>query len=245
MRPEIDLDTSIAKYMSLTHLLYMLENKTFYIRRRYTFDDRKESTIYPWEIGALYGFQSKPSKDVIAKNQQATQKLIDEHKKYCNLPTSCWTLNSDENYLMWKAYAPECGVMITSSGNRLVDAIDYSGYDLICIPLIYKGYRNQNILSAKDRFYSDEREVRFYFDSDNDDTTNSEGDHIELPICPEKLIGKIVISPFIKKTKALEIKKILKDKYQLHAELSSIEVHNEPWKINIEQSNNRVNPDKQ
>lgn len=186
------------------------------------FDDRKESIIHPWETGALYEFHSKPSKEVIDKDYQATQKIIDEHKQCSYLPTSCWTLNADENYLMWKAYAPNCGIMITSSINQFVDAIDYSGYDLICIPMMYKGYRNGTFLDAKDRFYANERELRFYFDSDKCDKSKPEDDYIELPIDTKKLIDNVVISPFIPIKEAIKIQKDLKDKYNLRAKLSEI-----------------------
>lgn len=222
MRPEINMDAPIAKYMNLNHFLNMLVHGKFYACRRFKFEDRKESILHTWEIGELHEFHSKPSKDVKDMEYMTAQKIIDEYKQYSYLPTSCWTLNANENYLMWKAYTHECGVMITSSINRFVDAIDYSEYDLICIPMMYKGYRNESYLDAKDRFYSDERELRFYFDYDNDDMTTLDGDHIELPVEPSKLISEVVISPFMPRVVSSLLIKHLKDNYNLNARLSAI-----------------------
>lgn len=137
---------------------------------------------------------------------------------------------------MWKAYAPEDGVMIKSTINCFTRAVDYTGYDLICLPMSYCGYwgvGTEETAMCKDRFYADERELRFYFDFDTDNQALADGDHIELPVNPKELISGVIISPFVDKDKVAEHRKELREKYNIIASYSSIVNHNTSMSANV------------
>lgn len=224
MRPEITLDTPIAKYTELEHLLSILENNKFFVNRRYKFEDCKESELSLFEYGPFYEFYSRPSEEQLESNHKASIEQLQNHSLQSIIPTSCWTYRVQESYLMWKAYTNQCGVMIRSTIDKFIQAIDYTGYDLICIPIEYGGYHyspNGTTLNCKDSFYSDERELRFYFDSDLENT-KVENDYIELPVNPKELITDIVISPFVNQKEGDRIIKLLKDRYKIVARHSLI-----------------------
>lgn len=137
------------------------------------------------------------------------------------LPTSCWSKNHHESYLMWKSYAGEVGVCIESSVSNVVASLenDYSddpntGNHIICGSMDYVGVGDSeaNKLFGKSNAFKDEEEFRFYFHHEDD---NSEMDHLFIPINPTILIDKIFLSPFVCPKACEKIVSMLKSDYNL------------------------------
>ena len=73
-----------------------------------------------------------------------------------NCPTSCWTLNDNESYLMWKSYASEFGARIKTSVYNLIASIKLdlasdSQNKILCGSMDYKGGFYKFIFSSLKR----------------------------------------------------------------------------------------------
>lgn len=157
--------------MSFETLLQIL-NGDFYVPRKALFSDEREFGFIPLKNR----FALRPicdDSELANRALEECKKSIDDYKERMNksrfLLTSCWTLNCMENYLMWKAYAPQIGVCVRTTIGKLRDAIkfDETDYITICSPMEYKGGETFSDFLAslfkKDLYYESEQEIRFYF----------------------------------------------------------------------------------
>ncbi len=220
-------DTKICRYLSLDHFIDMMECHRFYVNRRKAFDDVNERYIpFHWS-GFLMpvGENIPPQPD----RSQFWQDTRIEYSRWANMPTLCWTLTTQESYLMWKGYTDEIGICIVSSIGRFLNSIldgkDFHKSKCIvhCGQMIYNGYFSMNMEEMpfwKGVEYVSENELRFYFEI-KDDT--NEDTHIYIPINYSTLIDKIIISPFVCSRTATALSEMISERYKISVSLSKIQ----------------------
>lgn len=196
----------IFRYMEFEHLISMLEKKTFYVAKKRLFPDPNESRLPLRSAFSMRGVGQ------IVNEEQSIRESIEWHNKkelyikYSHLPTSCWTYQEKDNYLMWKSYTSSIGVRVKTTIGKLIESLDTEGYDILCGYMHYDGYGYGNIkkihdcLFSKEKMYADEREFRFYFNPINVETEKHllENDYVELKIYNSvNLFDEIIISPTV------------------------------------------------
>ena len=85
---------------------------------------------------------------------------------------------------------------------------------------------SEDIIWYKEPYFSDEREIRFYFSTDFSkivsDEENNEG--VFLEVKKELLIHEIILSPYINKNAAEELKQSITETYGIKTTTSKIEI---------------------
>ena len=221
-------DIQIRRYMDLDKLIVLLETNKLVAKRRKEYTDEHES-LPP----LMYTFAVTPCGE--HPQMSVKEKIFTQAKRYSEireLPTSCWTKNNHESYLMWKSYASNMGVCIQSSSHRLIQSLTNSedikvnDYDIYCGSMNYyqavKVPMREEWMFWKDREFSDEKEFRFYFEFNKDDNKD---DSIKLiPINPSILIEKVILSPFIDINARHKLASILQREYGINVEPSKIKI---------------------
>lgn len=158
----LDWDTPILRYTDLNEIFCLLKEDKFRLSKRKQYSDR-------WEQGAddlrsldkFHAIGTPVDKRKMSDNAEL-------RKGYAELLSTCFTLESDENYCMWKSYAPtDMGVRYTSTVGDFLNNIDTGDYTVYVGAMDYfkydMGVNNPKFLFTKNVCYSTEREVRFYF----------------------------------------------------------------------------------
>lgn len=215
-----DKDFILCRYMDLEYFIRMLKTETLYAKRKRCYEDPFEKHI-PMDSPIFMkpnGGNTSPQPRMDERKKEA----INEYEKWAVMPTSCWTLDKENNYLMWKSYAPN-GIRIASTFNLFVSAIcSDSNFSRDTCTLHYGsmeyGRFSKTVQSAfwKDIAYRGEHEFRFYFEleGDNCDTRECNGENgICIPMNMGLLIKSVQISPFVNYTTAKEIERIFKCHY--------------------------------
>ncbi len=211
----------ICRYMELEYFIRMLKTCTIYVKRKRFYEDPFEK-IPPMD--AAYRFSPCGENTLPQPEREERRKSIDvEYAKWAAMPTSCWTLDKKDNYMMWKAYAPHLGIRINSSVNGFMSSIVGNAKFSRNKCTLHYGKMNYNNLDKKDhaafwkdQAYRDEREYRFYFEIEGDscnigDCGGNKG--ISIPINKDDLIESVTISPYINIITAREIETFLKCRY--------------------------------
>lgn len=225
--PDALLDTPIRRYLNLDHFIDMMECERLYVNRRRVFSDKKERYLpFSWP-----GFMM-PVGDNLPPQPDKTEywkSVRNIYSKWASFPTICWTLTTQESYLMWKGYTDEIGICIVSSIGRFLNSIldgkDFHKSKCIvhCGQMIYNGYFSMNMEEMpfwKGVEYVSENELRFYFEI-KDDT--NEDTHIYIPINYSTLIDKIIISPFVCSKTATALSEMISERYKISVSLSKIQ----------------------
>lgn len=206
-------DREICQYMRLDYLIQLLETRKYYVSRRRVFPDLNESyqnKEMNFPMNVAHGDDSYSQKD-------RPIPYVD----IIHCPTSCWTLKTSESYLMWKSYATEIGVCIKSTVHNLIASLELDlaidGKDtVVCGSMLYENicptYNEEKQLFSKDIVYSDENEFRFYFYL-SDDNTKRTTNFCLIPVDPNVMIDKIILSPFICKDASEKIARMIKCSY--------------------------------
>ena len=208
-------DREICQYMRLDYLIQLLETRKYYVSRRHVFPDSYES------------YQNKKlTFPITVVKGDDSHNLKDRQIPYLDIihcPTSCWTQNTNESYLMWKSYATEVGVCIKSTVHDLIASLKLDlardGKDkVICGSMnygrIFPTYDEEGQLFDKDTVYSDENEFRFYFYLSDDNTKRTTNSCL-IPVNPNVMIDKIILSPFICKEASEKIARMIKCSYDI------------------------------
>ena len=241
---EIDVNCSICRYMDFDVFLSLLSGD-FYVPRRLCFMDIRESGIV--SKYQRFAFASYNGKSELAlENQKRLEGILQNYKSSKLLFTSCWSGDIDENFLMWKSYTSRVGICVRTTIQNFLDAIEdsYNKYLVICSPMAYQNTNNSNILVknifCKEKYYSSEKEIRFYFIPIGEEITNSmnldinqinralsdyineEEQRLREPnyknyhiykVNPKRLIKSVVLSPFLRTNSVINIKKILLERF--------------------------------
>lgn len=163
------------------------------------------------------------------------KKKINEQKKYVYI--SCWYNSDNESEAMWKLYGSKYGIAIKVNFEKLINNFAKNNLKFFSGKIIYEGtkYNNSNnelssdIISffIKRNCYEHEKEYRFLIEEK--DISDKEGIEFDL----EKLdfIEEIIISPFLPKYEAQQIKKtinqLLKNKNILKVRISKLNDYND------------------
>lgn len=208
-------DIAICQYMRMDYLIQLLETQNYYVSRRREYIDANESyqniklsvPIAPAHKGKY--------------PQQDTIKRIIPYFDIIHCPTSCWTQNTDESYLMWKSYATEVGACIKTTVHNFVASLDLAlekdgDNKVVCGSMNYNkvmpSHDELKQLFDKDIVYSDENEFRFYFHL-ADDTDKKSTKYRLIPVNTKVMIDEIVLSPFICKEAANKFARMIKHCY--------------------------------
>jgi hypothetical protein len=202
--------------MSLDYLIRLLETHKYYVRRRREFDDANES----YENVKL-AFPIAPAKNYNSQDQELTKRII-PYFDIIHCPTSCWTKNEDESFLMWKSYATEVGARIKTTVHSFIASIELDleqdGMNkVVCGSMSYKkdlipSSNELGQLFNKDKAYSAENEFRFYFHISSDSDKKSTKYHL-IPVNTYVMIDEILLSPFICKEAADKLARMVKCTY--------------------------------
>lgn len=202
---EIPFETPIYRYTSLSNLLSILgkdgSNGTFYISQRTRFSDRREKGEYLDKHFNCFHFSvagMPTNKRTLYKWRYNDAQILET----CKLYASCWTLQEEEDFLMWNAYADKIfGVRLETTIQDFVESIDIqkSSYMIYGSKMIYgKEKAIQNLFDAlfyKTKFYENEKEFRFYVLTSNQKEYDTA--FVRLNVNPKILIKGITFSPFI------------------------------------------------
>ncbi len=221
-------DTTIFRYLSLDHFIEMMECHRMFVNRRKAFDDVNERYIpFHWS-GFLMpvGENTPPQPD----RKQYWKETQDEYARWANMPSLCWTLTTQESYLMWRGYADKYGVCIVSTIRKLLNSIQ-DGKDfqkekctLHCGQMLYNGFStmdNESLPFWKGHEYVAENELRFYFDIESDEGKEN---HILIPFDYSTLINKVIVSPFVRPKTAKAMAEMLQEKYKIIVSPSKIQI---------------------
>lgn len=228
----IGLDTPICQYMDLNYLMTLLTNKKYYITKKKFFVDKLGKRI-PLRLRFLpipCGQVGK-TRDQERSQAERTAAICHYEQNAANLLTSCWTERITENALMWDRGGEKHKVCIKSTIGNFISAISTSDYVIWCGKIIYEPIypvlQSEDIIWYKEPYFSDEREIRFYFSTDYNNVTagNAGVYNIQLQVQPETLIQEIILSPYIDKKTSTEIKKCIQERYHISTSSSAIEVN--------------------
>ena len=226
----ISSNTEICQYMDIDYLIALLSKNKYYIKRKKFFIDKLEKSI-PFKTCCVlnqYGKKFTPE-------QNARQEsLIQLSRRYEDISsmllTSCWTERVTENALMWDRNGERRKACIKSTKGDFVNAFGQMEYTIWCGKMLYE-YMHTSIISDdiiwyKEPYFSDEREIRFYFSKEfskviPDDRTD---DHVLLSVNINCLIKEIVLSPYIKREEAEKIQNSFQKKYSITTKLSEIRI---------------------
>lgn len=206
----LTLETPLCRYTRLENLLSLL-NGNFFVSKRGSFCDMSE---YKGDITeADFKFRLLIGNQYSATDIKNVKDFLNVDAK--NLFVSCWSSDTNESYLMWKAYTPDkYGVMIKASIHNIASSFGSPLPHIICSEMRYgKLLETMSILDAlfhKDTSYKDEKEVRFYIQS-LDSTLNINNTFFK--ISPTIMVDEIILSPFLSDTECLYIKDLLGNRF--------------------------------
>lgn len=216
--------------MRLDYLLQLLEIGKYYVKRRKCFEDANESyrnlklAIAPVSVG----------ENVIS--QPISIERIIPYTRISDCPTTCWSMNEEEKFLMWKCYATEIGACIRTTIHKFIaslqlDLNENSENKLVCGSMDYKKFIPSTIeeyqLFDKDIAYADEQEFRFYFyfpSYDQDNKTKDNEQRILVPVDTKVMINEIILSPFISTDAADKLIRMIKCAYNIEVKRSVIKI---------------------
>ena len=222
-----DEDKIICQYLRLDYLLQLLETGNYYVRRRKYFADANEK----YYKSLKYMFAPVLNGENVIPQPMSLERII-PYTKIVDCPTSCWSMNEEENYLMWKCYATEMGACIRTTIHNFISSLkqDFSENSeniVICGSMDYKNFQlsfdEEKQLFDKDKAYSEEKEFRFYFHLPSYDT-NKDEKGILVPVDTKVMIDEIYLSPFMCKDAANKLARMIKCAYGIDAEQSKIKI---------------------
>lgn len=208
-------DREICQYMRLDYLLQLLETRKYCVNRRREFVDSNEK-YQDFKLSIPIA----PAHKENYPKQEPTERII-PYFDIIHCPTSCWTKNTEESYLMWKSYATEIGARIKTTIYNLVASLEIDlekegENKVVCGSMNYKEFRPSydelRQLFDKDKVYADEDEFRFYFQL-SDDTDKKNTKYRLIPVNTAVMIDEIILSPFICKDAANKLARMIKCSY--------------------------------
>lgn len=214
------LSAPICKYTDLFNLLLLLSNE-FYVGAKKRFSDMLESGDCFLNFSVDLNIIGEPLSKMEWKMSQQMREDVKETRDWL---TSCWTLKTEEDYFMWKTYAPNLySVKIETSLLCLLDSLDLSDYEVYISKMNYQDDRHilkdfTAYMFYKYSYYKGEEEVRLYFLPLNPKETKHDSVYLKVK-SPDKLITGITLSPFLSQTSKCKLKEFLIKEYNIEREL--------------------------
>lgn len=214
------LSMPICKYTDLFNLLMLLSNE-FYVGAKKRFSDMLESGDCFLNFSADFNIAGEPVSEMKWEMSKQMRKDVKETKNWL---ASCWTLKTEEDYFMWKTYAPApYSVKIQTTLLCLLDSLDLSNYEVYVSKMNYHG--NSHILKDftaymfyKYNYYKGEDEVRLYFLPLNPKEIKHDPVYLKVKN-PNKFLTDITLSPFLSQTSKCKLKEFLIKEYNVERKL--------------------------
>ena len=225
-------DTPICQYMELEHLKTLLNSSNYFVNRKCRFSDMREKS-FPFKLQfaitpAKCDRPTIPQPDRQIEITEAAKRFRDS----ANLLTSCWTERITENVLWWERYKEDAACIISNIWCFTSSFKNIGNYTIWCGKMLYEPIQpvllSDDIIWYKEPYFSDEREVRFYFSKSFAKVSagdNVESDHEDFEVDLGTLIQGIVLSPKVEKETMQEIEDMVNR--------LGLNVHVKPSKIEL------------
>lgn len=222
---DIDPNTSIFKYTELFNLL-MLSRNQFYVGAKKNFSDKLESGEEFFILNSDFTIAGEPlPESQVIRSKQFRQEI----KKTKDWLTACWTLKKEEDFFMWKTYAPgPFSVGIETTIQDLLDTFDFDDYNIFVNKINYEGTRKcikdiTDYAFYKYNFYKGEEELRIYFlptvrHTIETDKNGKETD-IYLKLKSPLPIKSLLLSPFLRPASKIKLKELLEQQFKIGSSL--------------------------
>lgn len=245
---KVNKDDFLWKYMDVHKFLYLLNENKFYFTRMDLFEDPLEglSDNIIWD---KFSYDRIPERNKINPNilENVIEKILNDkeiglknlEKKTKQIQksmfASCWFTSNRESMAMWNIYSNNDSIAIRFKADYLISLIkeaakgkdeynmtigncDYRAlYPPELDPAKKKKIENRFVAHKKDESYSHEREFRFVIYPNVIDESLF-GIGLEIPNL-KKLKFHIVANPHMPDWQFENLKKLLKEKYQLNRKL--------------------------
>lgn len=227
----LGMDTPICQYINLDYLIALLKTEEYFVNRKKFFRDKREKSLPSRLVFSEFTFPNEQLSPVQVERSKKRQESVHRYEKVSlSLLTSCWTERVSENALMWDRDGEKHKACIKSTIGSFVSSIHETDFTIWCGKMIYEPLfpvlMSDDIIWYKQPYFSDEREIRFYFSKEmhciipDNDTSN----HRRFRVDRKTLIQEIVLSPYIEKTTAQKLKECFEKKYKILTTISKIEV---------------------
>jgi hypothetical protein len=195
-------DTTLWRYMDFEKFVSLLERRTLYFARLTRLADPFEGLPVRRHMEIARHSPPGLSEQETAKHKEeieAYERSIEETRKVCFI--SCWHMNREESYAMWKIYAGAgAGIAIRSTFHRFkaalpatplphvlagtVKYVDYDTHQPLREPYL------EELAFSKRRCFDFESEFRGFV---RDDETEAPG--VEVPVDVNLLVEQVFVSP--------------------------------------------------
>jgi hypothetical protein len=224
----LDGNTPIRQYLKLDYLLQLLESGSYYVKRKRKFEDKRECSLPLKSLFHLQPVGNTAYKCLDDKYMGESLEKFRNYSKSSNILTSCWTERVGESALMWKNFVDNRGACIKTNINNFVASFVKDDYEICCGRMSYNGYHaEQDYLEAlfsKERYFAEEKEIRFYFTPRDGYKENILDDHVSMPVNTNVLIDEIILSPYIKPMESEQLVHDLSRQYEIKVSSSKIEL---------------------
>ena len=221
---DIDINFSIFKYTDLFNLL-MINLNQFYVGIKKNFPDKLESGE---EFVLLSSDFSIPRESIsesqVIKSKELRKEI--ENSKYWL--TACWTLKQEEDFFMWKTYAPnKFSVRIETTIKDLLNSINSDNYNIFVDMINYSSKKKcindiTDYAFYKYKFYEGEEELRIYFIPSMDvigPEKQEKNRDVYLELKSPLPIKSILLSPFLQPVSKAKLKELLEQHFKIESSI--------------------------
>lgn len=190
--------------MDILELLNILSG-AFPVRKKGMWPDLRESGSLRDVLNFMSVAGEPLDKELLKKHWDLCEKMRESK----DMLASCWTLNRTESMLMWNAYTVSGhGVLLETTVGDFLKSLGLPSYFIMGHSVKYASFlQGKSYLEAlftKDVYYKGEKEYRFYFEPNGNGV---------FRINPEKLIGRVMLNPFLDRHSCRMIEELLVAKY--------------------------------
>ncbi len=210
----------------------MILSDEYYIGAKKYFPDKLESGDCYLTFAKDFEVAGRP---LSREKKERIKKIRDEVKETTDWLTSCWTLKTEEDYFMWRTYAPDpYSVKIDTTLSHLLNSLELSNYEVYISKMNYQPRRHvvfQHLTQYafyKYSYYKGEEEIRLYFLPLTPPKTKTDSIYLKLKN-PNQLLSSITISPFLTSLSKGKLKGFLSKTFNIKEDIikpSEIEERN-------------------
>lgn len=222
---DINPNTSIFRYTELFNLL-MLSSNQFYVGTKKDFPDKLESGEEFFILSSDFTTTGESRQESQVKKSIQLRQTIKNTKDWL---TTCWTFKQEEDFFMWKTYAPNpFSARIETTIKDLFCSFDFDDYNVFVDKINYKGKKKcikdiTDYAFYKYNFYKGEEELRLYFLPTNIHTIEADKNIKETDVYlqlkyPLK-IKSILLSPFLRPVSKVKLKELLEQQFKIDRSL--------------------------